>query len=69
MAAPRFSEKRARSFPKWAEAILILFMVVMAVLEFLHDQWMWAGIFGIAAALFGAGLVSRLLTGDADDRE
>jgi hypothetical protein len=68
-APPGSSQKRALSFPKWVEAGLIVFFLVTAVLEFLHDQWMWAGIFGVAGSLFGASLVARMLTGDDDGRE
>jgi hypothetical protein len=60
------AERRALSFPKWVEGTLVVGFVAMAVVEFLHDQWMWAGIFGIAGALFGASLVVRVLWGEED---
>ncbi len=53
-------EKKSISFPIWVEAIIILALLTMAGVEYQHDQWIWAMIFGASGVLFGIGTVARL---------
>jgi hypothetical protein len=61
-------KKSALNFPWWAEGLLIVVMLVLAVIEWTHGQWVWATIFGVAGLLFGASLAARLMTGDRDGK-
>ena len=56
--------KKAKSFPPWLEATLIVIFIIMAVIEFTHDEWFWAAIFGIGGTLFGISIATRFLAGD-----
>jgi hypothetical protein len=58
------SSKKAVSFPKWAEGLLVVALLVMAWVEMTHGQWIWAGIFGVCGALFGANLGARMISGE-----
>jgi hypothetical protein len=62
---PRLSgPKKALQFPVWAEALLILLMLVMAGVEGTHGAWLWAVIFGVCGVAFGIGLAARMIAGD-----
>jgi hypothetical protein len=57
-------EKKSMSFPLWAEAILIVTMGAMAVIETENGAWGWAIVFVGGFLTFGISAVARALTGD-----
>ena len=57
-------EKKALSFPIWLEVVFIVGLLTMAGVEFTHDNWAWAGIFGVAGVAFAASLIARTLMGN-----
>ena len=56
-------EKKALSFPIWLEVVFIAGLLSMAAVEYTHDNWAWAGIFGVSGLAFAASLIARTLMG------
>jgi len=54
-------EKKALAFPTWLEAIIIAALLIMAVVEFTHDNWFWSIIFALSGLAFAASLIARML--------
>ena len=61
-------EKKAIQFPLWLEAVIVLGLLLMAVVEYLHDQWFWAVIFGAAGVCFGMSIIARFGSGEKNGR-
>lgn len=56
-------ESKALMFPLWVEAIIVIVLGVMAVVEFRHDQFIWSGIFGLGGLLYAVSVFARLKKG------
>jgi hypothetical protein len=61
-------DRKPFQFPRWAEVILIVVLLVMCVVEWMHAQFFWSLLFGVGAVGFGISLCARILKGDDHDR-
>ena len=57
-------EKKTLSFPLWVEGTLVVILLVMAGVEYMHNQWFWAAIFGMTGVGVGVSIIARLRAGD-----
>jgi len=61
-------EKKTLTFPFWVEAILIVALLVMTIVEGAHGAWGWVIIFGIGFLAFGISALTRALSGGKHGR-
>ena len=62
------TNKKPLSFPLWVEALLVIVLLIMTVVEYQHDQWFWSALFGLSALFFGISVIIRFNTGDKNAR-
>ena len=61
------AERKLLFFPRWVEAIVVVALLVMCVVEWLHWQVFWSLLFGAAALCFGVSLAARMFKGDHNE--